>query len=77
MPNRKREVLFMSVKHYFPLALAVLVLAVALASLFSIPAAPFVVILLVGETLLGFQLEDHKVPRMLKQVLTPPKPHAR
>lgn len=53
----------MSLKHYFWLSVAVFLGVVALAVYYSAPIGPFAAILLVGETLLGFQLEDHKVPR--------------
>lgn len=66
----------MTVKRYFPISAGIFVLVVALAYHFSVPIGPFAAILLVGETLLGFQLEDHKVPRTLKQVFTVHKtPH--
>jgi hypothetical protein len=35
---------------------------------FHVPALPFVVILLGGETLLGFQVEDGKVPQFLARL---------
>ena len=65
----------MTVRHYFPLSVAVFVVVVGVANHFSVPVAPFAAILLAGETLLGFQLEDHKVPKALKQLFTAPKPH--
>jgi len=58
----------MSLKHYFPLSLVVFA-AVAVAAHYSkLPVAPFVVILLTGETLMGFQLEDHKVGHLLESM---------
>ncbi len=66
----------MKLRHYFPISVGVFVLVVGTALYFSVPVAPFAAILLAGETLLGFQLEDHKVPKTLKQLFTPPKPHA-
>jgi hypothetical protein len=61
----------MTLRHYFPLSVAIFLVVVALAGHFSVPVAPFAVILLAGETLLGFQLEDHKVPKSLKRLFTP------
>jgi hypothetical protein len=66
----------MRLRYYFPISVAVFALVAGAALYFSVPIAPFAAILLVGETLLGFQLEDHKVPRTLKQLFTPPRPHA-
>ncbi len=65
----------MTVKTYFPISAAVLALVVGLCIHYSVPVAPFAAILLVGETLLGFQLEDHKVAKSLKQLFTVAKPH--
>jgi len=67
----------MTLKQYFPISAAVFVLVVALARHFSVPVLPFAAILLTGETLLGFQVEDHKAVRTLKVLFTPPKPHAK
>jgi len=58
----------MALRQYFPLSLAVFVLVFAIARYFSVPFAPFAVILLAGETLLGFQMEDHKAARFLKAI---------
>lgn len=66
----------MKLRQYFPISVGVFALVVGTAYHFSVPIAPFAAILLAGETLLGFQLEDHKVPRALKQLFTPPRPHA-
>ena len=65
----------MTVKTYFPISVALLAVVMGVAVHFNVPVAPFAAILLVGETLLGFQLEDHKVARSLKQIFTAPKPH--
>ncbi len=67
----------MSLKVYFPLSVLVFLLIAGTARHFSVPILPFAVLLLAGETLLGFQLEDHKVPRMLRQLFTPTKPQQR
>ena len=65
----------MTVKTYFPISVSVFVVVIAAAIHFNVPTAPFAAILLVGETLLGFQLEDHKVAKSLKQIFAAPKPH--
>ena len=65
----------MTIKQYFPISVAFLALVVATTHHFGVPALPFAVIILVGETLLGFQLEDHKVPRILSRLVEPPKKH--
>jgi hypothetical protein len=62
-----------ALKTYFPISIAVFVLVVGGALYYSAPVLPFVLILLAGETLLGFQLEDHKVPRILSHVFRAPK----
>jgi hypothetical protein len=67
----------MTVKQYFPISVAVFVALGAVAHHFSVPFAPFAAILLTGETLLGFQLEDHKVAKAVKQLFTIGKPHSR
>jgi hypothetical protein len=56
----------MRLKHYF------LVIAVGYT---PVPVLPLTAILLVGETLLGFQLEDHKVPKFLSSIFKPAKGH--
>jgi hypothetical protein len=58
----------MTLKQYVPLSLAILLVVVAVAMFFHVPALPFVVILLGGETLLGFQVEDGKVPQFLARL---------
>ena len=65
----------MSLKHYFPISVAVFILMIALVQRLALPVAPFALILLAGETMLGFQLEDHRVQRALKNFFTVPKPH--
>jgi len=58
----------MALRSYFPLSIAVFVLVMAITRYFSVPFAPFAVILLAGETLLGFQVEDHRAQRFLKEL---------
>ena len=60
----------MTLKKYFPISVAVFALVIGIPVYFHLPVAPFALILLAGETLLGFQVEDHKVPRTLKSIFT-------
>jgi hypothetical protein len=52
----------MALRQYFPISIAVFVLVYAAARYFFVPFAPFALILLTGETLLGFELENPKPP---------------
>jgi hypothetical protein len=63
----------MNLSQYLPISVGAFVAVMAGALYFSVPILPFAVILLAGETLLGFQLEDHKVPRFLMALFRPPK----
>ena len=67
----------MSLKHYFQISVLIFLVVIAATRYFSVPALPFALILLTGETLLGFQVEDHKASRTLKALFTPAKPHHR
>lgn len=66
----------MTLKQYFPISLAVFIGVVYGAVYFEIPILPFALIVLVGETLLGFELEDHKIPRFLAAVFRAPRTRA-
>ncbi len=66
----------MTLRNYFLLSVGIFVLAIAGLHYLPIPVLPFVLIILVGETLLGFQIEDHKVGRMLLRLFNAPKHHA-
>ena len=61
----------MRIKYYFPLSVAIFAFVAGLAHHFVVPVAPFAVVLLAGETLLGFQLEDHKAARVVGEFLKP------
>jgi hypothetical protein len=63
----------MSLKYYVPISVVMFVLVVCGAYFFSVPILPFALVLLAGETLLGFEVEDHKVPRFLSEVFRAPK----
>ncbi|HEY1758871.1 MAG TPA: hypothetical protein VGG72_26090 [Bryobacteraceae bacterium] len=61
----------MQLKYYFPLSVAIFALTFLATHHFSVPFAPFAAILLAGETLLGFQMEDHKAARFLGALVKP------
>lgn len=63
----------MTLKLYFPISVGLFVAVTAAGYFSSVPVMPLAVILLAGETLLGFQLEEHKVPRTLLKLFRPPK----
>jgi hypothetical protein len=65
----------MTLKNYFLFSVGVFILAGVVIHYLPIPVLPFVIILLVGETLLGFQVEDHRVPRLLVQLFGGSKRH--
>jgi hypothetical protein len=65
----------MALKTYIPISIAFFVLVIGGAIYYSAPILPFALILLAGETLLGFQLEDHRIPRFLSQIFKAPKEH--
>ncbi len=58
----------MTLKQYIPISVVLLVAMVAFARYVGMPAAPFVIILLAAETLVGCELEDHRVPRFFREV---------
>lgn len=64
----------MTLKHYFPISVGLFVLVVAAAYSLSVPMLPFAVLTLIGETLIGLELEDHRVPRVLKSLWGAAKP---
>ena len=66
----------MTVKNYFLLSVGIFALVLAAVGYFPIPILPFALILLVGETLLGLQAEDHKVAHVLAELFKEPKHHA-
>jgi hypothetical protein len=56
-------------RKYFPISVAIFLAVIVTVRYFSMPILPFAAILLFGETLIGFQLEDHKVPHVLGDLL--------
>ncbi len=67
----------MSLKHYVPISIGVFAMVILIARHFAVPISPFVVVLLLGETLIGIQLEDHKVARLLADLVKVPKSNPR
>ena len=59
----------MLLKQYIPISIGVFVLVLLAARYYSVPIAPFALVLLVGETIIGLQLEDQKVARFLEDLV--------
>jgi hypothetical protein len=59
----------MTLKQYFPISVVVFIAVTLLIARLGIPVLPFALILLAGETLLGFEVEDHKASRFVKAIL--------
>ena len=64
----------MDLKHYVPISIGVFAAVILAARYFGVPFAPFAFVLLVGETIIGLQLEDHKVSRFLESLASAFKP---
>lgn len=58
-----------AIGHYVPVFAGVLALIYALAHVMAIPIAPVVIIVLVGEILILFQMDHHRIPRLLRALL--------
>jgi len=63
----------MTLKTYFPLSVLMFLALVVGLHYSPVPVAPFAIIFLAAETLIGFELEDHRVPKFLKELFRPPK----
>jgi hypothetical protein len=64
----------MDLKHYIPISIGVFAAVVLAARYFGLPPAPFVFILLIGETMLGLQMENQKIFRFLEDLARAFKP---
>ena len=64
----------MDLKHYVPISVGVFAAVFLAARFFGVPFAPFAFVLLVGETIIGLQLEDHKVSRFLENLASAFRP---
>lgn len=60
----------MDLKRYVPISIGVFIALMLATRYFGVPFAPFALVLLVGETILGLQLEDQKVYRFLAGVFS-------
>ncbi|HSP69803.1 MAG TPA: hypothetical protein VLN48_18900 [Bryobacteraceae bacterium] len=58
----------MPLKQYVPISLGVFALVILTARYYSVPVAPFALVLFVGETIIGLQLEDQKIFRFLEEL---------
>jgi hypothetical protein len=67
----------MDLKHYVPISIGIFAAFIAATRYLGVPFAPFAFILLVGETIIGLQLEDQKVSRFLENLASAVKcrPH--
>jgi hypothetical protein len=63
----------MTLKQYFPLSVGLFIVLVLAIHYSPMPVAPFAILLLAAETLIGFELEDHRVPKLLHEVFRAPK----
>jgi uncharacterized protein YqgC (DUF456 family) len=64
----------MTLKLYFPISVAAFILIVVGVHYTPFPVIPFIVLTLIGETLLGFQCEDHRALRFLQTLWNALKP---
>jgi hypothetical protein len=51
----------MKLRNYFPISVGVFLMLIGAVHFLAFPVLPFAVLILFGETLLGFQVENHKV----------------
>jgi hypothetical protein len=58
-----------AIGHYLPVFAGVLALIYALAHVMAVPAAPVLIVALVGESLIAFQMDHHRIPRVLRELL--------
>ena len=65
----------MDLKHYVPISIGLFAAMIAATHYFGVPFAPFAFVLLIGETIIGLQLEDQKVFRFLENLASAFKPH--
>jgi len=65
----------MDLKHYVPISVGVFAAVILATRFFGVPFAPFAFVLLIGETIIGLQLEYGKVSRFLEDLASALKPH--
>lgn len=59
----------MTIKQFIPLAIGLEALVVGAAHKGGLPEAPFGIFLAFGLTILLLQLEDHKIPRAIHEIM--------
>ena len=59
----------MDLKHYVPISVAVFAALIVATRYFAVPFAPFAFVLLIGETMIGLQIENQRVSRFLEDLL--------
>jgi len=59
----------MPLKHYIPISVGIFLLVILTARHYAVPIAPFALVLLVGETIIGLQVEDQKIYRFLEDLV--------
>ena len=65
----------MLIRQYIPFALAVLAIVCAFAYEGGVPLVPVAIILVVGEILIAFQLEDHRLANFLANLTSAFRAH--
>jgi hypothetical protein len=65
----------MALKYYVPVSVLCFAFMVTLVHHYGIPVLPFALILLVAETALGFQVEDHRISQRVFGFLRALKPN--
>jgi len=69
----------MNLKQYVPLSIGIFAGGILLARYLGVPFAPFAVVIVFGETLIGLQIEHQRVLRFLEDVFrglkTAPRHH--
>ena len=58
----------MFLRYYVPISVAVFAGLIVATRYFGVPFAPFAFVLLIGETIVGLQLEDQRVSRFLEEL---------
>jgi len=57
-----------NLKQYVPVSIGVFIAVVLIARYLGIPAAPWALVLLLGETIIGLQVEDQRVLHFLEDL---------
>ena len=69
----------MNLKQYVPVSIGIFAGAILLARFLGVPFAPFALVIVFGETIIGLQVENQRVLRFLEDVFrgfkTTPRHH--